>query len=96
MISLPSLAQLDSASPRVWLAVEPTDMRRGFDRLAEMARSVVGQDPRSGHLFVFRSRGGDRLKVLRWDRDGYATLPPHCPRERVSDPSLCVASAEWA
>jgi len=72
MISLPSLAHLDSAGPRVWLAVEPTDMRRGFDRLAEMARSVVGQDPRSGHLFVFRSRGGDRLKVLRWDRDGYA------------------------
>ena len=70
MISLPSLAQLDSAAPRVWLAVEPTDMRRGFDRLAEMARSVVGQDPRSGHLFVFRSRGGDRLKVLHWDRDG--------------------------
>lgn len=71
MISLPSLAQLDGTGPRIWLAVAPTDMRRGFDRLAEEARSIVGQDPRSGHLFVFRSRRGDRLKILHWDRDGY-------------------------
>jgi len=71
MISLPSLAQLDGGAMRIWLAVDPTDMRRGFDRLAEEARSIIGQDPRSGHLFVFRSRRGDRLKILHWDRDGY-------------------------
>ena len=72
MISLPSLAQLDRASPtRIWLCTGPTDMRRGFDRLAEQSRQVTRQDPQSGHLFVFRSRGGDRLKVLYWDRDGY-------------------------
>jgi transposase len=46
-------------------------MRRGFDRLAEQARTVTRQDPQSGHLFLFRSRGGDRLKALYWDRDGY-------------------------
>lgn len=72
MITLPSLAQLDRDAPRIWLATAPADMRCGFDRLAEMAQSVIGQDPRSGHLFVFRSRGGDRLKILSWDRDGYA------------------------
>jgi len=72
VISLPSLAQLDRAGPRIWLAVQPTDMRCGFDRLAELARTIVGQDPLSGHLFVFRSRGGARLKVLYWDQDGYA------------------------
>lgn len=72
MITLPSLAQLDRGAPRIWLATAHADMRRGFDRLAEMAQSVIGQDPRSGHLFVFRSRGGDRLKILYWDRDGYA------------------------
>ena len=72
MISLPSLAQLDRASTtRIWLCTGPTDMRRGFDRLAEQSRQVTRQDPQSGHLFVFRSRGGDRLKVLYWDRDGY-------------------------
>lgn len=72
--SLPSLAQLDRAagSTRIWLAVVPADMRCGFDRLADLARQTTEQDPTSGHLFLFRSRGGDRLKALYWDRDGYA------------------------
>ena len=73
MIALPSLSQLDRASStRIWLCTGPTDMRRGFDRLAEQAQTVTRQDPQSGHLFVFRSRGGDRLKLLHWDKDGYA------------------------
>jgi transposase len=73
MIGLPSLSQLDGAAAmRIWLASEPADMRCGFDRLAERAGSVTGQDPLSGHLFLFRSRGGDRLKILYWDKDGYA------------------------
>jgi transposase len=42
-----------------------------FDRLAERVKSVISQDPLSGHLFVFRSRRGERLKILTWDRDGY-------------------------
>jgi transposase len=72
MIGLPSLTQLDRASStRIWWCLGPMDMRRGFDRLAEQAQAVTRQDPQSGHLFVFRSRGGDRLKVLYWDRDGY-------------------------
>ena len=73
MIGLPSLSQLDTAAGvRVWLATQPADMRCGFDRLAELAGSVTGQDPLSGHLFLFRSRGGDSVKVLYWDQDGYA------------------------
>lgn len=73
MIGLPSLAQLDRSAPtRIWLCVAPADMRCSFDRLAELARDVTGQDPLSGHLFLFRSRGGDRLKVLYWDKDGFA------------------------
>jgi transposase len=72
MISLPSLSQLDRASStRIWLCTGPTDMRRGFDRLAEQAHVVTRQDPLSGHLFLFRSRGGDRMKALYFDRDGY-------------------------
>jgi len=68
----PSLAALDRASGvRVWLAVEAADMRCGFDRLAALAQAVTGEDPLSGQLFLFRSRGGDRLKILWWDRDGY-------------------------
>jgi len=73
MIGLPSLASLDdSSAARIWLAVAPADMRCSFDRLAEMAQSVTDQNPLSGHLFLFRSRHGDRLKILYWDKDGYA------------------------
>jgi len=72
MIGLPSLHALDQAqAARIWLAVEPTDMRCGFDRLAERVRAVIGQNPLSGHLFLFRSRRGDRLKILHWDQDGF-------------------------
>lgn len=73
-IGLPSLRELDerSSSTRIWLCVNCIDMRLGFDRLAELASSVTGQDALSGHLFLFRSRGGDRLKALYFDRDGYA------------------------
>jgi transposase len=73
VIGLPSLSQLDRSAPaRIWLATQPADMRCSFDRLAELAASVTGDDPLSGHLFLFRSRGGDRLKILYWDKDGYA------------------------
>ncbi len=83
MIGLPSLRSLDGASAaRIWLAAEAADMRCGFDRLAERVRAVVGEDPLSGHYFLFRSRRGDRLKILVWDRDGfvlwYNYLASHC------------------
>ena len=57
---------------RIFLATSPADMRRGFDGLAALTTSVLGQNPLSGHLFVFRNRRGDRLKILYWDRDGLA------------------------
>ena len=72
MIGLPSLRAFDhQQSARIWLAAAPVDMRCGFDRLAELARAVTGQDPFHAHLFLFRSRRGDRLKLLQWDREGY-------------------------
>lgn len=72
MIGLPSLRALDAAqAQRIWLAAEAMDMRCGFDRLAERVRAVIGEDPLAGHLFLFRSRRGDRLKILVWDRDGF-------------------------
>lgn len=72
MIGLPSFEAMDRAqSARIWMASEATDMRCGFDRLAERVKAVIGKDPQSGHLFVFRSRRGDRLKILVWDRDGF-------------------------
>jgi transposase len=63
MLSLPP-------SVRIFVSREPTDMRKGFDSLAQLVRGHLGGDPLSGHLFVFRSKRGDRLKVLYWDSDG--------------------------
>lgn len=59
-------------STRVFVATGHTDMRRSFDGLMGLVRDFLGGDPLSGHLFVFRNRSGDRLKILWWDRDGLA------------------------
>lgn len=55
---------------RIYVAVQPADLRRSFDGLAAHVRDWLGQDPLSGHLFVFRNKRGDRVKILFWDRDG--------------------------
>ena len=63
---------LTLAAAPIYLALEPTDMRKSFDTLAARVRDHLGADPLSGAWFVFRNKSGDRLKILYWDRDGYA------------------------
>lgn len=73
MLSLPSLGDLDQGlRVRVYLCTSTTDMRKGFDTLAVVVRDGLGCDPMSGHLFMFVGRRRDRIKILYWDRDGYA------------------------
>jgi transposase len=73
MLSLPSLSDLDQGlRVRVFLCTSPTDMRKGFDTLAACVREGLGYDPMSGHLFLFVGRRRDRIKILYWDRDGWA------------------------
>lgn len=65
MLSLPP-------SVRIFICTEPADMRRSFDGLARMVEEFLGDDPLSGHLFVFKNKRGDRVKILYWDGDGPA------------------------
>src|SRR3978361_1054731 len=59
------------SSVRVFVASVAVDLRRSFDSLAYCPHELLRQDPLSGHLFVFRNRRGDRVKILYWDRTGY-------------------------
>jgi transposase len=73
MLKLPSLGELDQGlAMRIYLCVPPADMRRGFDTLAASVKEFLKHDPFSGNLFLFVGRGKDRLKILYWDKDGFA------------------------
>lgn len=56
---------------RILVAVEPVDFRKGIDGLAAVCRNVIGEDPFSGYLFVFRNRRGTAIKILIYDGQGY-------------------------
>lgn len=75
MIGLP-------AETRVWLATGLTDMRRGFDGLAALVQSALTQDPFSGHVFVFRGKRGDIIKLLWWDGQGMCLLAKRLEKGR--------------
>lgn len=67
---------------RVWLAAGITDMRCGFDSLAARIQTALTENPFSGHIFVFRGRRGDLIKLLWWDGDGLCLLAKRLERGR--------------
>lgn len=67
---------------RIWLATGQTDMRRGFDGLAVIVQEKLGADPFCGHVFVFRGRRGDLIKLLWWDGDGWCLFAKRLERGR--------------
>jgi transposase len=75
MIGLP-------AGTRIWLAAGITDMRGGMNGLAAKVETALAQDPYCGHVFVFRGRRGDMLKVLWWSGDGLCLLAKRLERGR--------------
>lgn len=79
-----------SRTTRVFLATEPTDMRKGFDGLFAIVENIIREDPFSGHLFVFRNHRRDRLKILWWDRDGLAIFYKRLERGSYQFPTDTV------
>jgi transposase len=75
MIGLP-------AGTRIWLAAGVTDMRSGFNGLAAKVETALQADPFSGHVFVFRGKRGDLLKILWWSGDGLFLLAKRLERGR--------------
>lgn len=97
MLSLPP-------SVRVFVATQPVDGRKGADSLMTIVRDVFGHDPLGGHLFVFFSRRCDRVRIVYWDRNGFAMWtkrlevgrfrPSFSSDGRLS--SVCIEAAELA
>lgn len=94
---------------RIYLYTRPADMRKQCDGLSALVDQQMRLDPMSGHLFVFRNRRGDKLKLLYWARDGYAvwykrlekgTFPLPLPAERAGesarDGAVTLAPADLA
>ncbi len=70
------------ASTKVWLAAGVTDMRKGFAGLSALTEQALRQDPYCGHLFVFRGRRGDLIKVIWWDGQGACLFSKRLERGR--------------
>ncbi|VCZ52980.1 Putative transposase (identified by ISEscan HMM) [Klebsiella pneumoniae] len=85
MISLPS-------GTRIWLVAGATDMRKSFNGLGEQIHHVLDEDPFSGHLFIFRGRRGDTVKILWADADGLCLFIKR--RKRDSSSGLLYATAK--
>ena len=71
---------------RVYLACRPVSMQKGFDGLTALASQILGADPYSGHLFLFRGKRGDYFKALYWDCLLYTSPSPR-DRTRSRMPS---------
>jgi transposase len=80
------------AGTRVWLAAGVTDMRRGFDGLAALVQTQLAAQPFSGHVFVFRGRRGDLLKLLWWDGQGLCLFAKRLERGRFVWPSASTGA----
>ena len=85
MIGLP-------AGTRIWLVAGMTDMRRGMDGLAAMVQSALAENPFSGHVFIFRGRRGDLVKLLWWSGDGLCLFAKRLERGRFVWPQATEGS----
>jgi transposase len=76
------------AGTKIWIAAGVTDLRRGFDGLSAQVQNTLQQQPFSGHIFVFRGRRGDIVKLLWWDGDGLCLFAKRLERGRFIWPKI--------
>lgn len=81
------------AGVRVWLATGHTDMRRGFPGLALLVQETLKSDPHSGHLFVFRGKRGDLIKIIWHDGQGACLFSKRLERGRFIWPTASFSRA---
>jgi len=77
---------------KVYLACRPVDLRNGFHGLAAKSQQVIGADPFSGHLFLFRGKRGDYLKALYWDGSGLCLYAKRLEKGRFVWPPIIDGS----
>ena len=77
---------------KVFLTRRPVDLRNGFDGLAAKAQQMIGADPFSGHLFLFRGKRGDYLKALYWDGSGLCLFAKRLEKGRFVWPPIVDGS----
>lgn len=87
MLSLPTDTQ-------IFLGVAPIDMRRSFDGICAAIVETVQGDPLSGHVFLFRGKGGDKIKALVWDRNGFIIWYKRLEKGRFKWPRVAADSLE--
>lgn len=88
----------------IYCATSPIDLRRSFDGLAAAAKDTMGKEPRSGALFLFVNRAGNRLKAIWWDRTGYCLLYKRLEKgvfrfpsaTRPGDAAVTIDASEFA
>jgi transposase len=73
---------------QIWIAAGVTDLRRGFTGLSGLVQTVLKENPFSGHVFVFRGRRGDLIKMLWWDGDGLCLFAKRLERGRFVWPKV--------
>lgn len=79
------------AGVKAWVCAQPVDMRKSIDGLAQLVGPLLGQDALCGSLFVFVSKGGDKVKILWWDRNGFWLGYKRLERGRFPAPEVLAA-----
>jgi len=85
-----------SPAVKIFVCTKPIDMRRSFDGLFALVQSLIGQDPFSGALFLFRSKSGSFIKVLWWDGDGFAIFAKRLEVGTFQFPDVRFVNGEYA